>query len=57
MGEQVHEHDVLQEALRLMTRALELLDQQRNVGQIGAQLDLARARLATHLSSWQPADF
>lgn len=57
MGEQVHEHDVLHEALRLMTRALELLDQQRNVGQIGAQLDLARARLATHLSSWQPADF
>jgi hypothetical protein len=41
---------LLQEALRLLTTALEFLDEDGTVTAIGAQLDLARARLAEHLA-------
>ena len=49
MDKIVEEDNLLGEALRLMTTALELLDEDGTVGSIGAQLDLARARLAGHI--------
>ncbi len=49
MDKPVEEKASLREALSLMTRALELLDEDGGVGTIGAQLDLARARLSIHL--------
>lgn len=49
MGKSLDEDQLLSEALRLMTTALELLDQNGKVAVIGAQLDLARARLVEHI--------
>ena len=43
------ENCLLGEALRLITTALDLLDENGTVGAIGAQLDLARARLSDRL--------
>lgn len=39
----------LGEALRLITTALDLLDENGTVGAIGAHLDLVRAHLSDHL--------
>lgn len=50
MVKPVNKDDLLDEALRLMTKALDLLDGDGTVGSIGAQLDLARARLADHIA-------
>lgn len=51
MSSSVSEQDnTLHEALSLMARALAILDEDGSVGAIGAQLDLARARLAEHLN-------
>jgi len=47
--------DLLREALRLITEALELLDQDGTVGVVGAHLDLARARLEGHLDDSKTA--
>lgn len=49
MGKSVDEDELLKEALRLMTTALKLLDENGKVSAIGAQLDLARARLSEHI--------
>lgn len=57
MGESLKEDNKLGEALRLMTSALDLLDEDGTAGAIGAQLDLARARLADHIESLQPPGF
>ena len=51
MGKPIEENETLQEALRLMTAALALIDETGGNGSIGAQLDLARARLATLLKT------
>jgi len=53
MGKSLNDERLLSEALRLMTAALELLDEVGSVGSIGAQLDLARARLADHIGEPQ----
>lgn len=57
MGESLKEDHVLSKALRLMTAALDLLDEDGTVAAIGAQLDLARARLADHIDSMQTPEF
>lgn len=57
MGDSLKEDHVLSEALRLMTAALDLLDEDGTAGAIGAQLDLARARLADHIDSMQASGF
>lgn len=50
MGKAIKTDERLREALRLMTEALELLDQDGTVSAIGAHLDLARAHLEDHLA-------
>jgi len=40
-----------------MTAALDLLDEDGTAGAIGAQLDLARARLADHIDGMQAPGF
>lgn len=52
MSSSVEERESLREALRLMTQALDIVDHDGSVGAIGAQLDLARARLSEHLDQW-----
>ncbi len=49
MEKSLDEEELLSEALRLMTTALELLDRNGKVTVIGAHLDLARTRLAEHI--------
>lgn len=49
MVKAVERDSLLHEALRLITAALELLDEDGTVSAIGAQLDLARARLSERL--------
>lgn len=49
MEKSVGKNELLNEALDLMTTALDLLDQDGSVGSIGAQLDLARSRLSDHI--------
>ena len=49
MSSSVEDGETLREALLLMTKALDLIDHDGSVGAIGAQLDLARARLSEHL--------
>lgn len=48
-------NDLLDESLRLVTLALDLLDQDGTVPSIGAHLDLARVRLADHIAGAQTA--
>lgn len=52
MSSAVEDGETLREALRLMTKALDLIDYDGSVGVIGAQLDLARARLSEHLDQF-----
>ena len=52
MSSSVQDGKTLREALRLMTKALDLIDHDGSVGAIGAQLDLARARLSEHLAQF-----
>ena len=52
MSSAVEDGETLREALRLMTKALDLIDYDGSVGVIGAQLDLARARLLEHLDQF-----
>lgn len=51
MFKAVERDSLLREALRLMTAALDLLDEDGTVSAVGAQLDLARARLSEHLDT------
>jgi hypothetical protein len=54
MGNAFEEDRILREALSLITKAIDLLDRDGRVGVIGAQLDLARARLEDHLDKSAP---
>ena len=49
MSKSIDQCNLLREALQLMTKALELLDQAGTVGAIGAQLDMVRVHLSEHL--------
>ena len=51
MCKAVEQDLLLREALRLVTKALELVDEDGTVTFIGAQLDLARVRLSEHLET------
>lgn len=46
----IESDELLRNALRLITEALALLDEEGTVSAIGAHLDLARARLEEHLT-------
>lgn len=52
MSNLIEDGGTLREALRLMAKALEIIDRDGKVGAIGAQLDLARARLSEHLDQY-----
>lgn len=52
MNNLIEVDETLHEALRLMAKALEIIDRDGKVGAIGAQLDLARARLSEHLEQF-----
>lgn len=56
MGKPVEENARLRQALCLITKALDLIDEDGSVGTIGAHLDLARARLTTHLEADRTID-
>lgn len=56
MGKPVEENARLRQVLCLITKALDLIDEDGSVGTIGAHLDLARARLTTHLEADRTID-